>query len=87
MESGSKLKLPEVGENLLLNTYKRTSRWDRTHRYENEIVVSTIEDKVANVLFSTKLEIMGLYGKTDGKELSTLDPGLSCFTGRSGSRP
>ena len=66
-ESGSKLKLPEVGENLLLNTYKRTSRWDRTHRYENEIVVSTIEDKVANVLFSTKLEIMGLYGKPMAK--------------------
>ena len=66
-ESGSNLKLPEVEENLLLNTYKRTSRWDRTHRYENEIVVSSIEDKVANVLFSTKLDVMGLYGKPMAK--------------------
>ena len=49
--------------NLLLNTYKRTSRWDRVHRYENEIVASEIEDTVARVLFSTSLDVMGLYGK------------------------
>ena len=66
-EQGTKLKLPEVEENLLLNTYKRTSRWDRTHRYENELIVSTIEDKVANVLFSTKLDVMGLYNKPMAK--------------------
>ena len=66
-EPGTKLKLPEVGENLLLNTYKRTSRWDRTHRYENELIVSAIEDKVANVLFSTKLSVMGLYNKPMAK--------------------
>jgi hypothetical protein len=62
-ESGSDLKLPEVQENLLLNTYKRTSRWDRAHRYENEEIVSTIEDTVARVLFGTQLDVMGLYGK------------------------
>ena len=66
-ETGTKLKLPEVGENLLLNNYKRTSRWDRTHRYENELVVSTIDDKIANVLFSTKLDAMGLYNKPMAK--------------------
>ena len=62
-EPGNDLKLPEVQENLLLNTYKRSSRWDRVHRYENEVIVSTIEDTVARVLFSTQLDVMGLYGK------------------------
>jgi hypothetical protein len=66
-ESGSDLKLPEVQANLLLNTYKRTSRWDRVHRYENELIVSTIEDTVARVLFSTQLDVMGLYGKPMAK--------------------
>ena len=66
-EPGSDLKLPEVQENLLLNTYKRTSRWDRVHRYENEVIVSMIEDTVARVLFSTQLNVMGLYGKPMAK--------------------
>ena len=62
-ESGSDLKAAEVQPNLQLNTYKRSSRWDRVHRYENEAVVSTIEDTIARVLFSTELDVMGLYGK------------------------
>ena len=66
-EPGRNLKLPEIEEKQLLNTYKRTSRWDRTHRYENEIIMSAIDDKVANVLFSTKLDAMGLYGKPMAK--------------------
>ena len=66
-ESGSDYKAPEVHERLLLNTYKRTSRWDRIHRYENEAVVGTIEDSVARVLFSTELDVMELYGKPMAK--------------------
>ena len=62
-ESGSNFKKPDVPENLLLNTYKRTSRWDRVHRHENEIVVSSINDTIARVLFSTNLDVIGLYGK------------------------
>ncbi len=62
-ESGSDFKSPEVHERLLLNTYKRTSRWDRAHRYEDEVVQSTIEDTVGRTLFGTELDIMGLYGK------------------------
>jgi hypothetical protein len=62
-EPGHDLKLPDVQENLLLNTYKRTSRWDRIHRYEDEVIVSDIEDKIAKVLFNTQLEAMGLYNK------------------------
>ena len=66
-ESGNTLKKPEVSENLLLNTYKRTSRWDRVHRHENEILVSTIDDTIGRVLFSTNLEVVGLYGKPMAK--------------------
>ena len=66
-ESGSNFKIPDVSENLLLNTYKRTSRWDRVHRHENEIVVSSIDDTIARVLFSTNLDVMGLYGKPMAK--------------------
>ena len=66
-ESGSTLQKPEVAENLLRNTYKRTSRWDRVHRHENEVLVSSIEDTVGRVLFSTNLDVMGLYGKPMAK--------------------
>jgi hypothetical protein len=66
-ESGSDFKAPEVPESLLRNTYKRTSRWDRVHRYENEAVVSTIEDTIARVLFSTDLDAMRLYNKPMAK--------------------
>ena len=66
-ESGSDYKLPEVGEPLLHNTYKRTSRWDRVNRYENELVVNTIEDTIGRVLFSTNLDVLGLYGKPMAK--------------------
>jgi hypothetical protein len=62
-ESGSDFKLPQVQERLLLNTYRRTSRWDRAHRYENEVILSTIEDTVGRTLFGTELDIMRLYGK------------------------
>jgi hypothetical protein len=62
-ESGRDDVPSEVQEKLLLNTYRRTSRWDRTRRYENEIIMSTIEDSIAKTLFSTDLNIMGLYGK------------------------
>ena len=66
-ESGSKSKLPDVAPHLLLNTYKRTSRWDRVHRHENEVIISTIEDTIGRVLFSTNLDVMGLYGKPMAK--------------------
>jgi len=32
-------------------------------RYENEVVLSTIEDDIGRVLFGTELDAMGLYGK------------------------
>lgn len=45
------------------NTYKRTHRWARMHRHEDELAVVAREDKVAHVLFSTAGDDLGLYGK------------------------
>jgi hypothetical protein len=45
------------------NTYRRTHRWARIHRDENELAVSGIEDRLAHVLFSAAPEDVGLYGK------------------------
>ena len=62
-ESGSDFNAAEVQEKLLLNTYRRTNRWDRVSRYDDELVLSTIENTLAQVLFGTSLDDMGLYGK------------------------
>jgi hypothetical protein len=48
---------------LLVETFHRTSRWDRVHRHEDELASLGREDKVARVLFSTALDAIGLYDK------------------------
>lgn len=48
---------------LLRETFKRTNRWDRIRRHQDELATISREDKVARVLFSTDLEAMGLYDK------------------------
>jgi hypothetical protein len=45
------------------NTFKRTHRWLRVHRHEDELTVVAKEDKLAHVLFSTAPDDLGLYGK------------------------
>jgi len=45
------------------NTYRRTHRWARIHRHEDELGVADGEDKLAHVLFSTAPDDIGLYGK------------------------
>ena len=45
------------------NTYRRTHRWARVHRDDDELAVSAQEDRVAHVLFSTAADDLGLYGK------------------------
>ncbi|HUY36201.1 MAG TPA: M28 family peptidase [Pirellulales bacterium] len=45
------------------NGFKRTHRWARVHRQDDELAVTADEDKVAHVLFSTAADDMGLYGK------------------------
>ena len=45
------------------NYYRRTHRWARVHRDEDELAVSAQEDRTAHVLFSTAADDLGLYGK------------------------
>ena len=45
------------------NTFRRTHRWGRIHRHEDELAVADGEDHVAHVLFSTLPDDLGLYDK------------------------
>ncbi len=45
------------------NTFRRTHRWAKVHRHEDELAVTEHEDKMAHVLFSTAPDDLGLYGK------------------------
>jgi hypothetical protein len=42
---------------------KRTNRWTRVYRHEDELSVLTLTQKVSHTLFSTAPEDLGLYGK------------------------
>ena len=53
----------KIQEELLLNTYRRTHRWDRVYRYEDAVAKSTRVDKMTQVLFGTALDTLGLYDK------------------------
>lgn len=52
---------------LLLNTYRRTNRWDRVARYENAVELSKRADPVTRALFSTDLDVIGLYDKPQAR--------------------
>ena len=54
---------PDPARLPLRNTYRRTHRWARIHRHEDELGVADGEDRVAHVLFSTAPDDLGLYGK------------------------
>ena len=45
------------------NTYKRTHRWEKVHREDDQLATLEHEDKLAHVLFSTQPDDLGLYGK------------------------
>ncbi len=53
----------EIQNELLLHDYTRTHRWDRNRRSDDELALNPRLEKVARVLFSTDLGIMGLYDK------------------------
>jgi hypothetical protein len=55
--------LPDPEKLPLRNTYRRTHRWARLHRHEDELLVADGADRVAHVLFSTAADDLGLYGK------------------------
>jgi hypothetical protein len=55
---------PELAEHgPLRNSFRRTHRWAKVHRHEDELAVTQQEDKVAHVLFSPAADDIGLYGK------------------------
>jgi hypothetical protein len=45
------------------NTYRRTHRWGRVHRDEDELAIEGRDDKLLHVLFSTASNDLGLYDK------------------------
>jgi hypothetical protein len=57
------LNLGEVHNEIILDTYARTHRWDRRQRYEDELSNNPRLERIAKVLFSTDLDTIGLYDK------------------------
>ena len=45
------------------NTFQRTHRWARVHRYEDELATLGRQAPIADVLFSTNPDDLNLYGK------------------------
>jgi len=53
----------EIQKELLKPQYTRSHRWDRNQRSDDELALNPRLEKIARVLFSTDLEVMGLYDK------------------------
>ncbi len=53
----------EIQNELLLHGYTRSHRWDRNRRTDDELANNPRLEKIPRVLFSTDLEVMGLYDK------------------------
>ena len=53
----------EIRKELLLHEYTRSHRWDRNRRTDDELALNPRLEKIARVLFSTDLQVMGLYDK------------------------
>ena len=47
----------------MLNTFRRTHRWSKVLRDQDELALMGREDKVLHVLFSTIPDDLGLYDK------------------------
>jgi hypothetical protein len=62
-QAGPGKEQPEILEELLMNSYVRTSRWDRQERTDDPIILGKHIDNVVNTLFNTTLSAMGLYNK------------------------
>lgn len=53
----------EMNEELIINTIHRTHRWQKIHRYQDELNQVAQKIKIAKALFSTDPVAMGLYDK------------------------
>ena len=56
------------------NTFKRTHRWDKIRRDEDELTLLQREDKLLNVLFSREAENLGLYDKPMARNVQIWTP-------------
>jgi hypothetical protein len=52
-----------INENLLKDTFHRTNRWQRVHRYQDELNEVAHKIRLIKALFSTEPDAMGLYNK------------------------
>ncbi len=55
--------LEHEGFGPIRNTFRRTHRWARVHRYEDELAILGREEHLLHVLFSTAPNDLDLYGK------------------------
>ncbi|HVT61624.1 MAG TPA: M28 family peptidase [Thermoanaerobaculia bacterium] len=62
-EPHADMPVPVPGHGPLRATFRRTHRWGRVTRYDDELAVAGREDKIAHVLFSASAHEIGLYGK------------------------
>ena len=53
----------QINEELVLNSFHRTNRWQKIHRYQDELNQSVQRVKIAKALFSTDDDSLGLYDK------------------------
>ena len=53
----------KINENLIHDSYHRTNRWQRVHRYQDELNEISHKVKIIKALFSTDPDAMGLYDK------------------------
>jgi hypothetical protein len=59
----AKQPLPSDDLGPIRNSFQRTHRWARIHRYEDELGIPGRQDHIAHVLFSTAPDDLDLYGK------------------------
>ena len=52
-----------INDNLLKDTFHRTHRWERVHRYQDELNEIAHKIPLVKALFSTEADAMGLYNK------------------------
>jgi hypothetical protein len=52
-----------MNENIVQETYHRTHRWERVHRYQDELNQVAHKIRLIKALFSTEPDAMGLYNK------------------------
>jgi hypothetical protein len=78
-EGGPNGLAPGPGQAWLRQNFKRTHRWTRILRHEDELAVTTREDKVARVLFSTLPDDLGLYDKPMARNAQLWSKDFDCL--------